>query len=232
MKQKILVVEDDKKTAELLRLYLERDDYAVLTAFDGRQALEAARLKRPDLIILDLMLPEIDGWDVCRVIRKEADTPIIMLTARVTEEDKLRGLDLGADDYVVKPFSPLEVVARVRAVLRRAGEAQSEAPSVMRLGDLTIDSARHEIYVGKEPVYLTPKEFRLLEILAGAPGRVFSRTELLEQAFGFDYEGLERTVDVHIMNLRRKLEPDPSNPTFVQTVYGIGYKLAESNHVA
>ena len=226
--RKILVVDDDKKTVDLIRLYLEKDGYRVTVAYDGRQALELARQKRPDLVVLDLMLPEVDGLDVCRILRAESKVPVIMLTARTTEEDKLLGLDLGADDYVTKPFSPRELLARVRAVLRRAGEEQEKGPPELHFGDMTVDLLRHKVQVRSEVVTLTPTEFKLLEILVRDPGRAFTRLELVERAFGYDYEGLERTVDTHVLNLRKKIEPDPCKPTYVQTVYGVGYKLNET----
>ena len=226
MRRKILVVDDDPKTAELLRLYLDREGYQALVAHDGRQALDLARQRRPDLIVLDLMLPMVDGLDVCRILRAESRVPIIMLTAKTTEDDKLLGLDLGADDYVTKPFSPREVVARVRAVLRRV-DATDQAPRAARFGELAVDFASHSARLGGVPLHLTPKEFKLLETLVRQPGRAFSRLELLEQVFGFDYEGLERTVDVHIMNLRKKIESDPAQPIYILTVYGVGYKFAE-----
>jgi DNA-binding response OmpR family regulator len=232
MSRKILVVDDDHKTADLIKLYLEKDGYQVLTAHDGRLALELARQRRPDLIVLDLMLPKIDGLDICRIVRAESQTPIIMLTAKTTEDDKLLGLDLGADDYITKPFSPREVVARVRVVLRRAGEDREREPRQMRVRDLVVDFVSHEARVRGEPLRLTPKEFKLLETLVKQPGRAWSRLELLEHVFGFDYEGLERTVDVHIMNLRKKIERDPTQPDYIQTVYGVGYKCAEDRHVA
>ncbi len=225
--RKVLVVDDDKKTVGLVKLYLEKDGYRVLAAYDGRQALELARQKQPDLIVLDLMLPEVDGLDVCQALRAESKIPIIMLTARTTEEDKLLGLELGADDYVTKPFSPRELLARVRAVLRRVGEEEYKGPPQVRFGDLVVDFVRHEVRVRGEPVHLTPREFKLLEVLIKEPGRAFSRLELLDRVFGFDYEGLERTVDAHVMNLRKKIEPDPGRPTYIQTVYGIGYKFTE-----
>ena len=232
MKRKILVVDDDRKTADLIRLYLERDGYGVLMAYDGRQALDLVRQRQPDLIVLDLMLPAVDGLDVCRILRAESPIPIIMLTAKTTEEDKLLGLDLGADDYITKPFSPREVVARVRAVLRRAGATRDQGPSEVRFGELVVDFLSHEVRRGGVPLHLTPKEFKLLETLVREPGRAFSRLALLERVFGLDYEGLERTVDVHIMNLRKKIEPDPARPTYIQTVYGVGYKFAEDDHGA
>jgi len=227
--RKILVVDDDRKTVELVRLYLEKDGYQVLPAYDGQQALELARHKLPDLLVLDLMLPKLDGLDLCRILRAETQMPIILLTARTTENDKLLGLDLGADDYVTKPFSPRELLARVRAVLRRAAPEAAEAePSEVVYGALSIRFPGREVRLNGQLVRLTPKEYRLLEILVKEPNRAFMRLELLERAFGFDYEVLERTVDVHLMNLRRKIEADPARPVYVQTVYGIGYKFGEA----
>ena len=227
-KSKILVVDDDRKIVDLVRAYLEKDGYRVLTAYDGLRALELARQKRPDLIVLDLMLPGMDGLDVCRILRGEGNrVPIIMLTAKTTETDKLVGLDLGADDYVTKPFSPRELLARVRAVLRRVGEDKLEGPPEVRFDDLLVDFLRHQVQVRGKPVGLTPSEFKLLEVLIREPGRAFSRLELLDRGFGYDFEGFERTVDVHVMNLRRKIEPDRKNPTYIKTVYGMGYKFAE-----
>jgi DNA-binding response OmpR family regulator len=229
---KILVIDDDKKIVELIRLYLQKDGYDVLVAYDGREALDIARQKKPDLVVLDLMLPVIDGLDVCRILRAESKVPIIMLTARTTESDKLLGLDLGADDYVTKPFSPRELLARIRAVLRRVREMEDEGPTEIRVGDLVVDLFRHQVRVRGVPVNLTPKEFKLLEAMIKARGRAFSRLELLERAFGPDYEGLERTIDVHVMNLRKKIEPDPAKPIYIETVYGYGYKFAEEGDVA
>jgi DNA-binding response OmpR family regulator len=229
MSRKILIVDDDRKTVELLRLYLEKDGYQVLAAHDGRQALDLTRQRRPNLIVLDLMLPSVDGLDVCRILRAETDTPIIMLTARTTEDDKLLGLDLGADDYITKPFSPREVVARVRVVLRRIGTEREQEPAIVHFRQLTVDFVGHAARLRGEPLRLTPKEFKLLETLIKQPGRAWSRLDLLEQVFGFDYEGLERTVDVHVMNLRRKIEHDPARPEYIQTVYGVGYKFAEDD---
>lgn len=222
--KKVLVVDDDKKIVDLIKLYLERDGYKVLTAYDGKEALEQARERRPDLIILDLMLPELDGLDVCRFLRAESDVPIIMLTAKTMEEDKLLGLDMGADDYVSKPFSPRELVARVRAVLRRA-QLEPKGPAEMTVGDLTIRFPDHEVIVAGSAVQLTPSEFKLLVALVREPGRVFSRLELIDEAFGYDFEGFERTVDVHIMNLRKKLERESNRTCNIRTVYGVGYKL-------
>ena len=227
MSNKILIVDDDRKTAELIRMYLEREGYAALLAHDGRQALELARQRSPDLIVLDLMLPLVEGLDVCRILRAESRVPIIMLTARTTEDDKLLGLDLGADDYITKPSSPRELVARVRAVLRRGGPAQRGEPAAARCGELVVDFVSRSVRLRGAPVHLTPKEFKLLELLARHPGRAFSRLELLEQVFGYDYDGLERTVDVHLMNLRKKIERDPAQPSYVLTVYGHGYKFSE-----
>ena len=224
---KILVVDDDKKIVELVTLYLKKDGYQVLAAYDGQQAIELARRKQPDLIVLDLMLPQVDGMDVCRTlrVRGESPVPIIMLTGRSTDEDKLAGLDLGADDYVTKPFNPRELVARIRAVLRRTSGKEESGPSEVRFGDMVIDFIRHEVRASEQAVNLTPTEFRLLETLVKEPGRAFSRLDLLEQAFGYDYEGLERTIDVHIMNLRKKIEPEPSHPRYVVTVPGLGYRF-------
>jgi len=225
-KSKILVVDDDRKIVGLVRLYLERDGYRVLVAYDGLKALELARQRRPDLVVLDLLLPEVDGLDVCRILQTESQVPIIMLTAKTTEADRLVGLDLGADDYVTKPFSPRELVARVRAVLRRVGEEAPQGPAEACFADLVINRRRHEARVRGQVVDLTPTEFRLLEVLAGEPGRAFTRLELLDRVFGYDFEGFERTVDVHVKNLRKKIEADPKQPTYVKTIYGVGYKFS------
>jgi DNA-binding response OmpR family regulator len=224
-KRRILVVDDDHKIVDLVRLYLERDGYRVFVAYDGLKALELARQKKPDLIVLDLLLPEVDGLDVCRILRTEGEVPIIMLTAKTTESDKLIGLELGADDYVTKPFSPRELVARVRTVLRRVGKQAPQGPSELRFDNLVIDRRSHEVQVRGEAVNLTPTEFKLLEVLARDPGRAFSRLELLDLAFGYDFEGFERTVDVHVKNLRKKIEPDPKHPVYIKTVYGVGYRF-------
>jgi DNA-binding response OmpR family regulator len=221
---RILVADDDSKQAELIRLYLERAGYAVLVVHDGRAALEQIRTREPDLVVLDVMMPFVDGLDVCRVVRQESDVPIIMLTARSTEEDLLLGLELGCDDYMTKPFSPRELTARVRTVLRRRTKPAEET---FDIGDLHLDAVRHVVTMAGAPVEVTPKEFAILEALARFPGRAFTRSQLLQQAFGFDYEGLERTVDVHMLNLRKKVEPDPANPAYLLTVYGVGYKMAE-----
>ena len=229
-------MDDDPKVLSSLRLYLEHAGYEVAAAADGQRALAVARDFRPDLVVLDVMLPKGDGLAVCRALRAESEIPILFLTARATEEDRLEGLDLGADDYVTKPFSPRELVARVRAILRRAVSGEDEEPrrrsapaepppETLRVGALRIDSARHEVTVRGARVELTPREFRLLHALARDPGRAMSRDELAERAFGPDYEGLARTVDAHVANLRRKIEPDPACPVYVETVFGIGYRL-------
>ena len=226
--KRVLVVDDDVKTVELVKLYLNRDGYRVLTAYDGREALRLAREGHPDLIVLDLMLPGVDGLEICRTLRAESDVPIIMLTARTTDQDKLTGLDIGADDYVTKPFSPRELAARVRAILRRLpGE---RGPDEITCGELTVNFRKHEAYLAGKPLNLTIVEFKLLGVLAKEPGRVFSRAQLIEKALGYDFEGFDRTIDVHILNLRRKLEADPSHPRYIKTVYGAGYKLSEVNN--
>ena len=223
--KKILVVDDDVKTVELVKLYLNRDGYRVLTAYDGIEALHLARESHPDLIVLDLMLPGVDGLEICRILRTESDVPIIMLTAMTTDQDRLTGLDLGADDYVTKPFSPRELAARVRAVLRRLpGE---RGPEKIEHGELTLNFQKHEAFLAGKPLNLTPVEFKLLGVLVKEPGRVFSRSQIIEKALGYDFDGFDRTIDVHILNLRRKIEPDPRHPRYVKTVYGAGYKLLE-----
>ena len=223
--KRVLVVDDDVKTVELVKLYLNRDGYRVLAAYDGAEALRLARERRPDLIVLDLMLPGMDGLEVCRTLRDESDVPIIMLTARTTDEDKLAGLSLGADDYVTKPFSPRELAATVRAVLRRL--PGQRGPAEIKRGKLTLNFLKQEASVVGRPLNLTPTEFKLLGVLIKEPGRVFSRAELVEKALGYDYEGFDRTIDVHILNLRRKLEVDPKHPKYIKTAYGAGYKFSE-----
>ena len=229
MNARILVAEDDEKQSRLIRVYLEREGNAVQVVADGRAALEKARSGRPDLIVLDVMLPFVDGLDVCRILRAEgSEVPILLLTARSTEEDMLLGLDLGADDYLTKPYSPRELTARVRALLRRSrkGGAATEA-ALLRVGEVELDTARFEVRVAGRPVTLTSKEFAILEALAREPGRVFTRAQIIERVFGFDRDVLERTVDAHVMNLRRKLEADPGRPRHLETVYGRGYRLAD-----
>jgi two-component system alkaline phosphatase synthesis response regulator PhoP len=225
--KKVLVVDDDVKTVELVKLYLNRDGYRVLTAYNGNDALQIARESRPDLIVLDLMLPGMNGLDVCRVLRAESDVPIIMLTALTTDNDRLTGLDLGADDYVTKPFSPRELAARVRAVLRRLpGE---RGPEKINHGALTLDFLKHEAFLEGKPLNLTPIEFKVLSVLVKEPGRVFTRAQIIEKALGNDFNGFDRTIDVHILKLRRKLEPDSRHPKYIGTIYGAGYKLLEKN---
>jgi len=219
---RILVVDDEPQIVDLLRSYLRRDGFTVEQAVDGEAALAAFGRLRPDLVILDLMLPKVDAREVCRRIRDASHTPIIMLTARDEETDKLLGLELGADDYITKPFSPREVVARVRAVLRRGTR---EATDLVRAGDLTIDLRAHEVSLQGRRVELTPTEFRLLEILAGHPNQVFTRMQLIDRVQGHAFDGYERTVDAHVKNLRGKVEPDPRNPRYIMTVYGVGYKF-------
>ena len=226
MAHRILVVDDDANTSKLVKLYLQRDGYSVTVAADGREALEVARDKKPDLIVLDLMLPHVDGLEVCRRLRQESDVPIIMLTARTTDSDKLAGLDIGADDYVTKPFSPGELAARVRAVLRRLpGE---RGPDELRRADLVLDFRRREGFRNQEPLGLTRAEFRLLGVLALQPGRVFSRDQLIEKALGDDFDGYERTIDSHVKNLRKKLAAALPDQEIIATVYGIGYKLVST----
>jgi DNA-binding response OmpR family regulator len=223
--KRVLVVDDDAKTVELVKLYLNRDGYRVFTAYDGVEALRLAREGHPDLIVLDLMLPGIDGLEICRTLRDESDVPVIMLTAKTTDQDKLKGLDLGADDYVTKPFSPRELAARVRAVLRRfPGE---RGPEEIKHGELTVNFSKYEASLADRPLNLSTTEFKLLGVLVREPGRVFSRAELIEKALGYDFEGFDRTIDVHVLNLRRKLEPDPRHHRYIKTVYGAGYKLSE-----
>lgn len=226
MPQTILVVDDEAGVVSLLEAYLRHHGFQVLTAANGREALRQTRHERPDLIVLDIMMPEMDGLEFLRAHRRQADTPVILLTARIEDEDKVVGLELGADDYLTKPFRPRELVARIRAVLRRAG---GDAPpvAVLRAGDLQLDRQRHRLTIGATLVDLTPSEFELLAALMSAPGRVFSRLELLDRIQGIGYEGYERTIDVHVKNLRAKIERDPRRPRYVETVYGVGYRLAE-----
>jgi DNA-binding response OmpR family regulator len=228
MSTRILIAEDDRKQADLVRRFLEREGHVTAVVHDGRSAIDEARRRRPDLLVLDLMLPRVDGLDVCRVLRSEQDIPIIMLTARAGEDDLLLGLDLGADDYLTKPYSPRELVARVRTVLRRAARPARADREQYRIGGLTIDTARHEVRVGGALVETTPAEFNILACLAASPGRAFTRQLLLEHASGFGRDATGRTIDVHVMNLRRKIERVPTRPVYLLTVYGVGYKLAES----
>lgn len=226
MPQTVLVVDDEPQIVKVLRGYLEQAGFRVITASDGPMAITQFKHEKPDLVLLDLNLPGMDGLDVSRRLRAGSNVPIIMVTARVEEADRLVGLELGADDYVTKPFSPREVVARVRAVLRRA-EAAPAAPAVLRAADITIDMTRHEAVRGDRPLALTPTEFALLATLAREPGRVFTRLQLLEAVQGDAFEGYERTVDAHIKNLRAKIEPNPRQPEYILTVFGVGYKFAD-----
>jgi len=226
MPKKILVVDDKPELRTLLKSYLTQEGYDVFTAKDGQDALFVARSELPDLIILDLMMPEMNGYDFLRAYKRTADTPIILLTAKLEENDKILGLELGADDYVTKPFSPRELTARVRAVLRRAEKAAHTPNPILRAGPIELDQHSHRLHVSGQPVDLTPSEFDLLSTLLSSPGRVFSRLELLERLQGAAYEGYERTIDVHIRNLRTKIEADPSNPVFIETVYGVGYRFS------
>jgi two-component system alkaline phosphatase synthesis response regulator PhoP len=223
----VLVAEDDPKQAELVRRYLEHEGHAVAVVGDGRAALDEIRRNPPDLVVLDLMMPRVDGLDVCRILRRESELPVLMLTARTTEDDLLLGLDLGADDYLTKPYSPRELAARVRTLLRRTRPAVRTPDPVLRVGNLQVDPVRHEVRADGRPVACTPGEFHLLEALAAAPGRVFSRDQLLRHLHGFDSYLTARTVDVHVMNLRRKIERNPRHPERLVTVYGVGYKLAD-----
>ena len=228
--KRVLVVDDDAKAVELVRLYLNRDGYRVLSAYNGTEGLRLAREAHPDLVVLDLMLPGMDGLEVCRTLRSESEVPIIMLTARTTEEDKLAGLDLGADDYLTKPFSPKELAARVRAVLRRLPEETlHRGPVEIKHGELALNFLKHEASLAGVPLHLTPIEFKLLGVLAREPGRVFNRAQLIEKVLGYDFEGFDRTIDVHILNLRRKLKSETGNRGYIRTVYGAGYKLAGGN---
>jgi DNA-binding response OmpR family regulator len=225
----ILIVEDDRKTAALLELYLERDGFKTVLAYDGEQALELAQRHKPIFIILDLMLPVVDGWEVCRQLRRSSDVPILMLTARGEEVDRISGLTLGADDYVVKPFSPRELVARVRAVLRRGRLKLSKEKSVLSHAGLVLDLEKRKVSLNDRRVQLTPHEYNLLQTLMSAPGRVFTRDELLDQLYPGGEAVIDRVIDVHIGKLRQKIEEDPSKPRFILTVRGIGYQFEEGS---
>ncbi|MFQ5340397.1 MAG: response regulator [Anaerolineae bacterium] len=224
MPKTILAVDDEKQLRTLVKAYLTQEGFRVVTAADGQEALFVARHEKPDLIILDLMMPEMDGYEFMRVYSKERETPVIMLTAKVEENDRVLGLELGADDYVTKPFSMRELAARVRAVLRRAGSPLPDS-EILRAADITLDRANHVVTVSDRHVDLTPTEFDLLAILMAAPGRAFSRFDLLDRLQGTAFDGYERTIDVHIRNLRSKIEPDPRHPRYVETVFGIGYRF-------
>jgi DNA-binding response OmpR family regulator len=224
--QTILVVDDEARIVKLVRDYLERAGFDVIVARDGETALTLARVEQPDLIVLDLMLPGVDGLDVCRRLRQASAVPIIMLTARVEEADRIVGLELGADDYITKPFSPRELVARVRATLRRANGQMGPA-AILRAGDVELDTASLMAIVAGQPVDLTPTEFQLLATLIRQPGRIFSREQLLEAVHGVAFDGYDRSVDSHVKNIRRKIEPDPRKPRYIQTVYGVGYRFID-----
>jgi DNA-binding response OmpR family regulator len=225
---KILVVEDETKIARLVRDYLEHAGFQAEVVGDGEAALASARRSRPDLVVLDLGLPGRDGLDVARVLRRTSSVPIVMLTARGDEIDRVVGLELGADDYVVKPFSPKELVARVRAVLRRTQAAPAGGPEVLRVADVEVDLPRMRVSVGGRPVELTPTEFQLLWALMREPGRVFTRGQLLDAVHGVAFESYERAIDAHVKNLRKKLEPTPSRPRYLLTVHGVGYRFADA----
>lgn len=225
MAKRVLVVDDEPRLVNLVRGYLEQDGYKVATAGNGREALLISREFEPDLIILDLMMPEMNGWEFMRHLRREHDTPVIMLTARVDENDRVAGLEMGADDYLTKPFSPRELMARVRAVLRRAQPAEQTPAERLRFGALEIDADSHTARLGGRSLDLTPTEFDLLLTLMRNPGRAFGRLELLERTQGLAYDGYERTIDVHVKNLRKKIEADPAHPQFILTVFGVGYRF-------
>ncbi|MFI2714399.1 response regulator [Micromonospora sp. NPDC018662] len=224
----ILLAEDDRNQAELVRRYLVGDGNDVTVAHDGRNTLELARALRPDLIVLDVMMPRLDGLTVCRVLREESPVPILMLTARSSEDDLLLGLELGADDYLTKPYSPRELMARVRALLRRAALAQHPGERVLRVGRVSVDLDGHTVAVDSRPVVCTPAEFAILAAMAAQPERVLTRPQLLEHTRGFDRESTNRAIDTHIVSLRRKIEADPRHPTHLITVYGVGYKMSDA----
>ena len=231
MSKTILVVDDNRGILRLVADYLTENNFRVVTASNGREALFVARDEKPDLILLDIMMPELDGYDFVRLYRKERDTPIILLTAKLEESDKVIGLELGADDYVTKPFGMAELVARIRAVLRRVKKEPTES-ELLRIGGIVLDKTAHLVTVEDRPVTLTRSEFDLLAVLMGAPERVFSRLDLLERLKGDSLEGVERTIDVHIRNLRAKIETDPAHPQYILTVFGIGYRFISDRELA
>lgn len=222
---KVLVVDDDVKITKLLKSYFDKEGFMTYLAHEGTNAVSLVRDKEPDIIILDLMLPGMDGYEVTRKLRRDSDVPILMLTARDEETDRLIGLEIGADDYVTKPFSPREVVARAKAILRRTHKSAAQA-EIVRVGELTIDSERHLVKKGAAAIELTPTEFKILDLLAGSVNRVFTRLQIVERVQGYAFDGYERTVDAHMKNLRRKIEDNPKEPRYIQTVYGVGYRLA------
>jgi DNA-binding response OmpR family regulator len=229
MAYKILVVDDEPNLVSTVRAYLEDSGFDVVTASNGREALFVSRHERPDLIVLDLMMPEMDGWEAARLIRRESSVPIIMLTARVDDADKVAGLEMGADDYITKPFNPRELVARVRAVLRRTHGDPSGGPDILRVGDLELDRESYRADLAGQPLDLTRSEFDLLAALMSQPGRVFTRMELLDHIQGEAYAAYERTIDAHVKNLRAKIEDDPRSPRYIETVYGVGYRMAKDD---
>ena len=229
MPSTVLIVEDDPHALELVRLYLDQDGHQVLVAMDGIEGLRLAREEAPDLIVLDLMLPGIHGTEVCRQVRQKSNVPIIMVTARVEEEDRLTGLELGADDYITKPFSPRELAARVRAVLRRTAWEQSEpTPDDFKQGPFTVNIPHGTVHRDSQAIRLTPTEFRLLVLLMREPGRIFSRELIIDRVFGYDFDGFDRTVDAHVSSLRRKLDSGPGETRFIHTAYGLGYKFGDA----
>jgi DNA-binding response OmpR family regulator len=229
MASTVLIVEDDPTTTDFVQRYLRRDGHRVLTASDGEEGLRIARERKPDLVVLDLMLPKLDGIEVCRALRAESDVAVIMLTARVEEEDRLTGLDVGADDYMTKPFSPRELAARVRAVLRRSARLGDDGgPQLLELDGLTVDVRKHVAAIDDRRIKLTPTELRILRMLMGQPGRIFSREHIISRVFGDDFEGFDRTVDTHVSNLRRKLQGTAAQAKYVQTVYGAGYRFGDA----
>ena len=229
MTKTILIVDDKSSVRKLVKEYLSEHHFRVVTASNGQEALYTARHEKPDLILLDIMMPEMDGYEFISVYRREADTPIILLTAKIEETDKVLGLELGADDYVTKPFGMRELLARIRAVLRRVGK-DSQPADILRVGEISLERTSRDVQVSNQSVHLTPSEFELLAVLLSAPGRVYSRMELLEELQGTAFEGVARTIDVHIRNLRTKIEPDPSAPQYIETVFGVGYRFRSQSH--
>lgn len=229
---KVLVVDDDEKILKVLTAYLEKEGYTVITAKDGWEAVDKARQLGPDIVLLDVMLPSLDGWGVCKEIRRTSDVPIIMLTARDAETDRIIGLEIGADDYVVKPFSPKEVIARIRAIFRRLqpSSRRENGERILKVGNIVLNQNSHSLTVAGVPVELTPTEHKVLELFLTHPGQVFSRLQLIEKVQGYAFEGYERTVDSHIKNLRKKLDASPDEPHYIKTIYGVGYKLAGEEH--
>lgn len=225
MTKKILVVDDEEKIREMIKNYLANEGFEIIEASSGDEALDSVKKEKPSLIVLDWMLPGMSGLEVCKSIRSQSNVPIIMLTARTEEVDKLLGLELGADDYITKPFSLRELAARIRVVLRRAEPGEEKKADTLKIGGIEINFDRHEVWSEGKSITLTPTEFKILRILSGKPGRVYSRIQLLDAVLGFAYEGYERSIDTHISNLRKKIEPDPANPRYILTVHGLGYRF-------